>query len=113
LLTPTCHPAVDEARIASETLIRSDAETLCDSWSPPFEKYVRLGNELQYSRNICGILKVERDGGAAAQHRVELAAQLDADGACAPFDPNYIRAEVRQQHPGERSWTNARHFDHS
>ncbi len=87
VLAPAGHPAVDEPRVAGETVVGAEAEPLGDAGAVALEEDVGLLDEGERGREPVGVLEVEDDGGATAAQQVGLGRQRHRQrGLTGPVD---------------------------
>ncbi len=111
LLTPAGDPAIDEARIACETVIRAEAEPLGHPGTEPLDQRVGAFDQAQCQRLPFGTLQVERQGPAAAQQQIVAQRARDAEVArLRPVDAQHGRAEIGEQHCAHRPGSDTREF---
>jgi hypothetical protein len=58
VLSPTCHPSVNELLVASQAGLRPKPEALEDTWSETLDQGIRLGDEIQDQVDSFWVLEV-------------------------------------------------------
>jgi hypothetical protein len=112
LLPPAGHAGINEAGVALETDVRSEAQTFHHAGSEALEERVRALDQAQCGRDRVGVLEVEghaaataieevarRRGGMAFRHRL------------GSIDAEHLGAHVGQHHGGERARPDARELE--
>ena len=110
VLAPTSNAAEDEARVAGEALVRTEAEPLHDAGTKPLDQRVGLLDEAEQGCDAVGVLEVDRHRAPAA---VEHVASGIPSGGSRAIDTHDVGAHVGQHHGGERARSDARHLDHA
>ncbi len=103
VLAPAGHAAVDEALVAGEALVGSEAEPLGDAGPVALEEDVGVLHEVEQQLEALGRLEVQGHRAAAAGEDVGAgAAHLQAATAGGPVDADHVRPEVGEHHRRER-----------
>jgi hypothetical protein len=98
-LPPAGGPAVDQAGVGGEQLVRSDAELLGGAGPHSLEEHLGLLDQPQQHRAARGAAQVNADAPVAAGARVVLRRQPgDRRRAAGPVHPDHLGAEIAQQH---------------
>src|SRR5262245_42859354 len=111
-LAPAGHPAVDQARIDRETVVRSEAEPLGDTGPKALDECVGAGDQLLDDANALGSLEIDSDSRAPTRQQVvrrRSGRQVVATGS---VDPDHVGAQVREEHGGERCRTEPGQLDY-
>ena len=112
VLSPTGHPAVDELRIARQTLVRSEAESLGDPRAERFEQPVRLLHQVEHERHAVGTLQVDADRTTPAlQHIGRRGRRIATAYAIGAIDLDDVRPHVGQHECAKRSRPDTGQFD--
>ncbi len=111
LLPPAGHPAVDQPRIAGETRLGADAETLGDAGPEALDQHVGPAGQAEDEPGGVRGLEVDQDGALVAVDDVRRGFQAGARSA-RPVHPDHVGAEVPQEHGGEGAGTDAAQLDH-
>ncbi len=109
VLAPPGHPAVDQARVAGQALVGSEAEALGGAGAHALDEHVSLGDQVEHRRDRLGVLQVQRDAGPPAVEQVVRAAGEHLPTG--PLDPDHVGPEVGQDHAGVRARPDARDLD--
>jgi hypothetical protein len=110
--TPSRDATVNETRIDRETVVRSQTKPFRHAGPKAFDQDIGPPNERLDRGNARGALQIDRDRVPAAGEQVELSRSGQAQVyRLRTFDPQDVRAQVRQEHPAERSWTDSGQFD--
>src|SRR5439155_8310159 len=115
VLAPAGHPAVDEGRVGGVDLGGADAEAFGDAGAEALDQDLGPGRQAQHQIRGAGRLEVDGDRVPAAPEHVVpgVAAGLGrGQGAgVGTLQPEYVGAEVGEQHPGEGRRPDARQLD--
>ena len=114
-LTPTGHPAVDQARVAPEADVRAKTQALHDPRTVALNQRVRGVDEPEDELDPLGHLQVDGDRapstgnhiGASRSHGARPFTPADGE----PVHAGHGGAKVSQHHPRERAGADARHLD--
>jgi hypothetical protein len=101
VLAPAGHPAVDQPRVASQAVVRAEAEPLRRTGPETFDQHVGGGHQVEDGGDRVGVLEVERDARPAAVEQVGGAAGERL--ATRPVDADHVGAEVGQDHARMRT----------
>ncbi|MNE31618.1 hypothetical protein D3C80_1251950 [compost metagenome] len=110
ILAPTGHAAVDQARVARQANIRSEAQALHHAGTHAFDQGVTAFYQAQYGLDAFRAFEINSDG--------TFAALIDSTGAhvdfvsslCATLDQHHISAKIGKQHSTKGSWPKPRDF---
>ncbi len=119
-LAPTGHARVDEARVAREARVGTDAEPFGDSGPEAFEQHVGVLAHTQHHLRPLRVLEVDADAAPAAvdngvgRHEARNARSPVTGPSCdvgRPVEPHDLGAHVGQQHPRELHGADVRQLD--
>ncbi len=110
LLAPAGHPPVDELRVEGVARGGADAEPLGDPGAEALDQDVGALDEVENAGGAVGGLEVDQNGALAAVG--DVVGRVDGEPAATrPVHADDVRAEVGEEHGGERSRADARQFD--
>ena len=110
VLAPTGHPPVDQPRIAGVHVRRPDAEPFRDTWPEAFDEQVGGVAQPQHDLGAAGPPHVHRDRAPAPAQRSG-GQRVERTGGAELVDAHHVRAQVGEQHAGERDRPDRRQLD--
>jgi hypothetical protein len=114
LLAPTRHAAEYELRVASEAVVRADAEPLHHAGPEALDERVGLLDQFQQRLDAIGVLQIDADRASSPSQQVATRGRVVRRAVAnrlRAVDSDHLGPHVGEQHGGERSRADARDLD--
>jgi len=98
LLAPTSHPSVHQPGIGSQTLGRSDSETLGHAWTESLDQCLRTAHEPEDLRRSGRVLQIH--GHRTLSPSEDICGRRRSAAGFRSDDLDHFGAQVGQDHPG-------------
>jgi hypothetical protein len=112
LLAPAGHPSVDELRVAGVAGLGADAEALGDARAVALDEDVGAVDQVEDAVRAVGCLQVDDHRALVAVGDVVVRVDRESHAA-RPVHADDVRAQVGEEHGGERAGPDARQLDHA
>ena len=112
VLAPAGHPPVHQRGVDRVAVGRAEPEPLGDAGPEALQQRVRPGDQVEHDLPAVGVLEVDGDRPAAAQHDVGVRAGRVRAHVAGALDPDHVRADVGEHHRGERAGTDPGQLHH-